>query len=393
MAIYWLLLAACAAVGIAMCFVGKKYARAGEGKNFGITLSDNTSPRLRTACMSHWSGITFCILMGTVFTVIASLRLGVGHDYNLYATKIYEMNFLDFDSVAELRWEKGIVYPLKVIGIATEHYIPGIVFISMVIYPMLMIFTAKYSECPWMGVFGFLVTGAFFNSLNFMRQFIAAVICAYALIYCVRRRFIRYAVLILIAAVFHRSALIMLPFYYILRLKWNVPVISAAAAVTITLMFTIRTIMQFAVGFVYKGYSVDSPDIIGGVTPAAAVIFAVIFISAMLLRKNMDGHEAEINMLTGSAFFMLFFELLGLRSALISRLGLYFIVPVSVMLIPRMYSALCRVLIAKTGSVRSGEMISLLIFFLAGAASYGMLLFINYNGVVPYETIFELWGE
>ncbi|MGN0641714.1 MAG: EpsG family protein [Huintestinicola sp.] len=390
---YWLLPAVFAVAGILLSFAFKADSSAVSSGSFAgsVALGEQDSVRrLRIVYMPKKAGIIFCAAAGIALTIISSVRLGVGYDFNLYSNVMYSLNFSDIDALSSHRFEKGLLYLLKILCIGADTSIPGFTLISLLIYPPLMVYTAKYSDCPWISLLGFLFTGAFFNSMNFMRQFISAVICAYALIYCERRRFIRYAVFILLAAAFHRSALIMLPFYLIFCVKWDGVVLGACAAVTAALFFTVKTLVQFATGFVYTDYDPDnSANIIYGVKPVCAVIFGIIFAAAFLLKKHMSGSEREINILIGCSYFNFFFELLGTRSAVVSRFGLFFLIPTALLLIPKLYGALCVVMAGRVHHVRTAAAWSAALVIGVGLVGYGVLLAINYNGAVPYRTIWD----
>lgn len=71
-------------------------------------------------------------------------------------------------------------------------------------------------------------------SMNIVRQAVAFSILLYAYNYIYRKKIFHYAIWCVIAALFHKSALVMLPFYFLANLKLN---ISAFFQILITFLF------------------------------------------------------------------------------------------------------------------------------------------------------------
>lgn len=327
----------------------------------------------------------FCCLWGIALTVISGVRLSVGYDYNLYANVFYDMNFMDDAQLWQLRREKGFVLLLKLVNVVTEDYTVCFAVLSLIIYPLLMYFVYRHSCDPAVSVLAFLCLGLFFNSLNFIPQFIAALIGAYALDYAVKGCGWRFFVLALLAAAFHRSALIILPCALLVYIGWNGVTLAIALAGSAVMWFFSRDILTFVTRYVYTYYDLEkNPEMANGLSPYYAVMFGVVFLAAYLLRKKLSGDERENNMLLSCAYGAFFFELIGTRFAVVSRFALLFAVPVAVLLVPKVYKA-------AVGAFerRAAGRIAAAVMCVLMTANYGVLLSRNYNGVVPYRTVFS----
>ena len=86
--------------------------------------------------------------------------------------------------------EKGFILPLYVLNLAFEEYYVVFIYTSIIIYPAVFYLICKNSSNPWVSTTAFLCLGVFFNSICFLRQFIAALIVTYAVQYLNKKQLI-----------------------------------------------------------------------------------------------------------------------------------------------------------------------------------------------------------
>ncbi len=364
MTVYWILLVLSAALGIPLCGLYEK--------------------------RSDRRAAVYCIVMGAVFALLAAVRFDVGVDYNMYAKLFYDMNFMDTEQLGNIQREKGMLFPVVLTEIFTFDYFPAFAVLSPVIYALIMAYGAKYSDNPWVGVFAFLCFGVFFNSLNFMRQIIAASVGAFALRYAAKGNYFRFALFAVIAGAFHRSAFLLLPFGLVCLIPMNIPVLIGLLCGSGAVFAFSGDIINAVTGFVYKNYgAVEHREVTVGLSPLYTVMFGVIFIGAFVLKDKLRGDEREINQLLWCAYGGFFAEALGMKHAILSRLGLLFFLPVVFLLVPKIFTAVCRLASGHKGRRKRAAVLAAATLMIAMAGLYGGLLYKNYNGVVPYQTVFE----
>jgi transmembrane protein EpsG len=335
----------------------------------------------------------YCIFAGAGLFAVAALRYAVGHDYILYANWFNSARLLSVNELAFWSREKGFLIPVKILADMSADYQIMFILIALVITAGVMLLIYKNSSAPWVSVAAFLASGLFFNSLNFMRQFIAAVIIAFALRYIAKKRFFRYAGLVLFASAFHFSALIMLPFYFVFKLKLNLPVLGITLVGSAAVYIFVTPLMNFVTNFFYTAYdTVTNVEAASGLSPVYTIAFALFFLAAFLLRKMLMRRNNHANTLLFSMYFAVFFSLLGTVHGIIARLSLLFIIAPVLILSADIYMIL-RELIRLTfkDSIKKARICVLVVslfFFCLSGAYYGYLLAVKYNGVVPYQTIF-----
>lgn len=380
MTVYWILIIGAAALGIPLCGMRE------------------SKPGIKTA--------VFCGVFAAALTVTAAVRLSVGIDYNMYAMLFYNMNFMSYEDFGHIQREMGMLFPVKIIEIFTFDYVPSFVFLSIAMYPPLLHFIRKNSDNPWISVFAFLAFGVFFNSLNFMRQFFAAIICAYAYKYAEKGNFFRFFVLVLFAACFHRSAFLVVPCYLFvyITMNWSVLVLSLLTAIS---AYTFSNkVLEIVTAHFYKNYNLERAgrEVVNGLTYVYMAMFGVIFLLGFLFRNRIRGTAREKNILLWCSYGAFFFELIGMKHAIVSRVALLFMIPTVTLLVPKIW---CAVLDLVSGIGRSTEeeteqesgqkkisgagkaaaAVSAAVMLMLMSGLYYNLISRDYNGVMPYQTI------
>lgn len=362
MTVYYLLLAAVVALGIPLC-----------GKRCG-----------------KWGKIVYCVICAVGFIVISAIRFEVGYDYNLYGRTYYDMRFYDIDSISTHRMEKGFLMPLYILSLGFEEYYVVFIYTSIIICAAVFALIYKRSEIPWISVAAFLCFGLFFNSLCFLRQFIAALIITYAMKFAHKKTIVRYLILVIAASAFHWSALIMALLYIFLKIKPSWIYLGIAAAGTVIFLIFSRSAMLFLIDkfYMYKNYNPDNnPEASNGLPPRYTIIFGIIFLICFLFRKKLVEKNPDNCIYINCLMFTVVFEAMGMRHAILSRFAILTYLPPFLFLFPDMTVIIGQYIKEKKGNV--------LAILSAAAASvfavvcYTVLMLNNYNGVVPYVTQFN----
>ncbi len=124
----------------------------------------------------------------------------------------------------------------------------------------------------------------FLLGLNQLRQFLACSIVCFAYRYiALDKRFTKYAILILLASTFHFSALIMLPAYFVLKLRMKMSYLAIASLFLLPFNFFYNQMLQFlftvfkpsyvGTSFMDKTFVLDNRRILGALIITALVLF------------------------------------------------------------------------------------------------------------------------
>ena len=354
-------------------------------------------PKLNENCKNAGK-IIYCSLAGVGLFIISAVRYAVGYDYYLYANWYNSLRTASFEEIAFMRHEKGFLFSLKVLSGAGFEYQAMFVIIAFVAAAGVMLLIYKYSRAPWVSVSAFIFIGLYFISMNFMRQFIAALIISFALRYVTEKRFFRFAGYILFASVFHFSALLLLPFWFVLKIKFNNIILLLMLAGSMIVYIFVTPLMTFVTDYVYTYYDpVTNVEASTGLSPVYTIAFALFFGLAFLLRNMLVRRNKYANVLICSMYFAVFFSFLGTAHAILSRLALLFIIAPVLILSGDIYITLRDLVLltfkdSKTKRRLYVIILGLVLLFVCGLY-YNFLLHDSergFNGVVPYQTI---WGE
>ena len=362
MLFYWLLLAGITAAGI---FLSKfKYGRP-----------------------------VFCVLAGLALFITAGIRKGVGYDYNLYGGWYVDLIKIPMEEVMYKRQEKGFLVPFELMSTLTMDYQLMFWVIAFVITVSVMLYIAFHAEKPWLSVFCFITFGLFFNSMNFMRQMIASCLMLLAMRFIRKKQFLPYLVLVIIASTFHVSALLMIPFYFILRIKLSGKLLIVYSVVTLLMFCLSQTVLDFFNDYIYKGYTITNPEVTNGTDPVYVVFFIVFIIAAFAVRKELLKTDEFNNVLLNCMFFTVFFEIMGVRHAILSRFSLLFFIPAIVILVPRVILIIVNKFsnrfIGDKTKFTAAKITSIALVAVICGTMYTYMIANNYNGVMPYTTIYS----
>ena len=205
------------------------------------------------------SGIAALMLIA-----VAGLRFETGGDWNVYAQL-----FAEFPSFSRLIGnpslfmqqpvEEGFVLlcaAIKALGGTVQHLFFIVAFINITLIACAL---PKYTKYPVVGLlcyFGLL----YFNlEMIYIRQATAVALCFFSLQYLQQRKLLPYLIIILIACIFHRVAVLMLPLYFVLHAKIPTWIYIAVIGIGAILMATgvpwIKTIFLTVAGWLGDNYA------------------------------------------------------------------------------------------------------------------------------------------
>ncbi|WP_180002636.1 MULTISPECIES: EpsG family protein [Acinetobacter] len=140
-------------------------------------------------------------------------------------TKNYTLNFNIYSSIDYYNFNDGIEWGYKLIEYFilyfTKNYFWLFFTFSCIIVLSYLYVLRKYSLNYSISIFTFICFGYYTFFFNGLRQGVAMAIASLSLIFLVNKEILKYLILILIASLFHKSALILIPFYFLVHLNIN----------------------------------------------------------------------------------------------------------------------------------------------------------------------------
>lgn len=157
-----------------------------------------------------------------VLSLFAGMRsFVVGTDSETYTRKFtsqLDVSYFVFKDGTEIGYQ-FLEYSLLRL---TDNYFWLFFTTALIIVYCYLKIIRKYSENYWLSVFLFLTLGVYTFFFNGLRQGLAMAIFALGTPYLLEKRVIPYVLICLFASLFHTTALFMIPFYFLVNLKFRV---------------------------------------------------------------------------------------------------------------------------------------------------------------------------
>lgn len=153
-------------------------------------------------------------IMFFMLFIVSAIRKYVGTDYGIY---LHVYNGIENRVYDREGMEIGYFYLNKL----TKYLFGGeytiFIITSLIIIGLIYLTIKKNSIDPLMSMIIFMCLGFYITSFNTIRQYIAIALIFYSIRYCETK--IKWIIPILIASLFHTTALIVIPFYFISKLN------------------------------------------------------------------------------------------------------------------------------------------------------------------------------
>ncbi len=284
---------------------------------FGYLLCNKTQFKYR-------NGLFVALAFGFL-CFLSCVRYDVGFDYSYGGytgmwRQVHETPFSDFMSIESEKGFTLLLYFLKLFGQNYQIMYAGT---SIVIAALAGWLIYKYAEDKVWGFFMIYGLGMFYCSMNFIRQTMSCLVFSYAIIAAKKKKIIPYMIITLLAASFHKSALLMIPMYFLMQVNLTNIILAIYTVISMTVFFSSPYILEIVTKIWYGEY-IGSYHITTGnklyyiITPL--ILFAVLYFFKDKLCKKDKTNMVYIN----CAFFNLFFYLISCHHRLVDRFTLFF---------------------------------------------------------------------
>ena len=315
-----------------------------------------------------------------ILALVSALRLEVGNDYGKYVENFHEI-WAGTDQ-AYVVTEAGFNFVVWLIYTISgyENYL--LVFAVFGAVTAFLFLKALYeqSDCFWQSFAMFMLLGVYFRTFTTVRYYLALAAALYGIRFVLRRQYGCFVIWIGIAALFHKSVLMVLPLYLLAVLpwkKWIAPALTVIGGIGFVFQ---RPLLNLALTWypTYRNTVYLSQDI--GLKANASGILRCVLVFMLAAVVGRCGMEKEQNRFCLKLnFFGLLFYTCGSFLPLVSRMSYYMITP-QLLLIPGLLGCVenrkrKNILTALVGIVCLGYFL----WFLKTASGSGMR-------VLPYKT-------
>lgn len=318
----------------------------------------------------------FLLALGAACWLLASLRYVTGFDYRSYESFFQSITA---QGLAGSEVERGF----RLLGLAVARaggdYRAFLFVFHFFLTVLVFAWIGRYSSSPWMSVYLFVALQYFAFSMNLLRQALAAAVILWTYPFLKSRRFLPYCGVVLLAACFHRTALIMLPFYILLNLRVCKLHYGLAAAAAGTVYLGTDTLLQMTANFLgrYQNYFNGKYWQANGFTYILFPLGCLLFVLPLLRRKARDFSDSPV--LANGVFYATLMQLFITRHFILERLSIY-LAMLSLLALPeasQTSDGRC------SARIRTGLLIAGAFLYFLFAAKEG------FHGVYPYHGVWS----
>ncbi len=172
------------------------------------------SEQLRPAYMDRQRAFNICMAVAIflLLTGVSACRIAVGNDYWVYR---FQFNLIMQERHVSYELGFNLVVWLIQTLLGYDNYIPVFAFFSVATCYFFVKAMYDRAEDFAFTLFLLLTGGYYFNSLNSVRYYLVLAIALYAMKYVLRREYVRFVLWIILASLFHKSVLLVIPAYLV----------------------------------------------------------------------------------------------------------------------------------------------------------------------------------
>lgn len=306
-----------------------------------------------------------------------------------YYKNIPKGEVLFSELVYPFKYEIGYFSLVKICAFLSMSDTIFLFLIAILIYLPIFMFIYKYSSNVIISILVYFAFGYFSYSLGIFRQMIAGSIILCSLTFIFERKIIKFLLMVLLASLFHSTALIVIPLYFIYKINYKaIYFISILSQIFMyffgrqIILFVFLHISNFS-GYVDSVY--DSSEGLG----LNIILFNVIMLLFLIIEYSKDKKNTVFDYNNNQSKFIFFgkaiciagvLQILGYKFGIFGRIVCYY----SIFLIPAIPLLIQHY--AKTKNDR-------FIISFVSAVILLILIFFEFSGniyVTPYDSIFQL---
>ncbi|MGG7161201.1 EpsG family protein [Clostridium baratii] len=329
------------------------------------------------------------IAFGVFITLFTATRDNIGgSDYFVYKdyfnniTNIFNLQGYDYF----IKYEIGYKYLNALIKCFTNNYIWLFFIIAMITIPIILKLNYQYCKYPFFTMAFYMYKTFFYTNFIAMRQSIALTIFIVAFKYIINGDFKKYAFSIIIASLFHSSAIVLLPLYFVRKIKfYKLSFIQIILIGGIILIFSNSIIDILEVLLKLFGFSQNIIIKISNIKSSVGInlhVFEMIFIY-FIFRKtykiNNKKDEVVINIFILYCILTIAFSM----QVIFIRIAMYF------------YFIIMIFISRSLENIKDLKYKQLLIYILAILFLLGYIKYIiqfDNGGLLPYKSVISLGG-
>lgn len=372
-------------------------------------ISDNRWRAIRKV-FNNTKGKLICILIGIQLFVISAIRVDTGFDFDDYKNIFLEISNLSIKDFLTFPIEKGYELLNAIIAVFTQNFQWVVIITSFLTIFLLTIVIYQYSKYYTLS-FLLYIPFFYFFTLSGIRQGLALSISLISFRFLKEKKFFKYLLVILLAASFHYTALVMIPAYFVLNIKLDWKRMSVIGALAFLVYLFTEKIFLLMTRLIpkYAGYGTEAgiEQYLNGQSWKSMAICLLIFVLMLLFHSRMEEKDSRNSVYLNISFISVLISLFQTKVGVLDRFpyffNIYMIFSLPMLIdcidkkflndlvrrLPHKWSmALQSRIIPKISDMLLKSLVLMGILLLVAMYTYNILSN-NYFGVLPYHTVFS----
>ena len=266
--------------------------------------------------------IVYVSLAALVFIIISGLRRGIG-DTGMYMHS-YRLMVQD-PSSADFSRDAGFTALSFILSQISSNPQTLIFVVALITNGLNIAMFYKYKSYLELQLYLYMASGYFTVTMNGIRQCLAAALVFVCNKFIVNGDFKKYLIFVLLISLFHGSALIMIPIYFIVRQKaWSKNVVKLIFLACIGVIFydSFSEVLFKALQNTQYGHYSEFQE--GGSSIIRTIVNAVPVILAYIKRDELKEKWPESNIFVNMSLINVIFVAFGMMNWIFNRYILYF---------------------------------------------------------------------
>lgn len=263
----------------------------------------------------------FLILSFTQMLLLCIFRMNIGYDFQMYVEGFYRMTMDGFSSLTYLDWEIGFVLFTKLFALLTHNHFIYLGFIALFCLLSTAIFFYRHSSMPWLSTILFVNLYFLYFNMNFLRQAIALAITLYAWDFIKKNKFWPFLAIVILASLFHTTALILIPAYLVIKIKPSAKLLMLYAYALLFFYISSDGFINLATKVFHTEY--QNSILLQGLSFVYAILPIFMLAAVYLFRKQIMELSPPNRYLIGLGLLGTFFMIIMAKHAILERLSYY----------------------------------------------------------------------
>lgn len=280
----------------------------------------------------------FLLIYGLVLVFISGFRGQFSVDYSNYYNYFYQVRNMSFLEVVTkgINTDRGYAIFTKIINFFTDDCTIVMLVVALIIVLCYFLVFKKDSKIVWLSILLLLTVGSYYTSFNTVRSFLVGAMSFFCAKYIYEKKTINYILCALVIATFQKTAIILIPAYFILQFdfsKLNKKIVFILVLLTTILFINLEFFTHMAIRMFYPRYYTSGFGLTTG-RSIATLLRPIGFLTFMFInRKYIDYQNIKEKIWVNAVCLFALISIFCVKIDILFRFY-YFFLPYITLLIP-----------------------------------------------------------